>query len=354
MPQSKSRFLTAVFCLLAAACHSESSNQASSESGGPAASASAESKDKLAQALASAMTNDKLEKKPSGSADGLPPADGVIDPKEADLEAPSHSPPKVTLGSPGSEPRVLLSHRSLTSPVKALLQVAVDVGGGQGMPPMDFKLEIKPAVGKADSKGIQVITARVADVNVSAPNVPAEFTSQLKQLVGSKVSYRVSDQGGAFEFTQELGKPKNQGLGDLLEMVGQGLADANLATPNEPVGTGAFWMVASRRKLLGVDWVVYDMVKIANMAEKQVSVEISARRYVVGRDIPPPPEAQTAKLTVREANASETARGTLAQQGNLLSAFERTQTIKLLLEGADDKGQRVMQAGGQMKFQIVR
>ena len=120
------------------------------------------------------------------------------------------------------------------------------------------------------------------------------------------------------------------------------------------MGTGAFWMVVSRRKLLGVDWVVYDMVKIANIADKKVSLEISTRRYVVGRDIPPPPEAQAPTLTVRESNASEAAQGTLMQQGSLLSAYERTQAIKLLLDAPDDKGQRVMQAGGQMKFQIVR
>jgi hypothetical protein len=137
-------------------------------------------------------------------------------------------------------------------------------------------------------------------------------------------------------------------------MVAQGLANASLSTPNEPVGPGAFWMVASRRKLLGVDWIVYDMVKIANLADKKVSLEISTRRYVVGRDIPPPPEAQAPKLTVREANASETAQAALMQPGSLLSSYDRTQSIKLLLDAQDDKGQRMLQTGGQMKFQILR
>ena len=219
MSHSKFRALTAVFCLLATSCHSESSNQGSSESNGPAASASAVSKDKLAKTLASAMTNDKSTKKPAGNADGSPPADGVFDPEKANSEAPSHSPPKVTLGSPGNEPRVSLIHRPLTSTTKATLQVAVDVGGGQGMPPVEFKLEIRPTAGKPDLKGARPISARVTDLGVSLPNVPAEFTNQLKQLVGSKVSYRVSDQGGAFEFTQELGKSKNQELGDLLDIM---------------------------------------------------------------------------------------------------------------------------------------
>lgn len=353
MRPSKYRGLAAVLCAIASACHSESSNQASSESSAPAASASAEPKDKLAKALASAMTDEKSLKSPTSGGDGAPPADGVFDPARADSEVPAHSPPKVTLGSPGGEPRVSLAHRPLAASVKASLQVALDVGGGQGLPPLEFKVDIKPSAGRAESKGTQSITARISDLSVSVPNVPPEFTNQLKQLVGSKISYRVSEQGGAFEFTQELGKSKQQELGDLLEMVGQGLANASLATPNEPVGVGGFWMVASRRKLLGVDWVVYDMVKIASLAEKTASLEISSRRFVVGRDVPPPPEAQAQKLTVREANASETAKATLVQPASLLSAYERTQSIKLLLDAQDDKGQRMLQAGGQSKFQIV-
>ncbi len=348
----KFRALTALLCLLGAACHSESSNQTPAESSGPAASASAGSKNKLAKALASAMTDDKVEGK-SRSAEGSP-TDGVLDPEKANAEAPGDAPPKVTLGSPGDEPRVSLMHRPLASATRATLQVAVDLGGGQGMPPLDFRLELRPSAGKGDSKGIQGITARITDLSVSVPNVPAEFSSQLKQLVGSKLTYRVSEQGGAFAMTQELGKSKNQELGDILEMVAQGLADASVATPNEPVGQGAFWLMTSRRKLLGVDWVVYDMIKMVSIADKQVSLEISTRRYVVGRDLPAPPEMQAPKLTVREANASETAHATLMLQGSLLSAYERTQSIKLLLDAADDKGQRMMQAGGQMKFQTVR
>jgi hypothetical protein len=353
MRLTKSRALAAVLCAIASACHSESSNQASSESNAPAASASAEPKDKLAKALASAMTDDKSAKQPSSGNAGSPPPDGVFEPVRADAEVPIHSPPKVTLGSPGSEPRVSLAHRPLSASVKANLQVALDVGGGQGLPPLEFKVEIRPSAAKAESKGVQSITARITDLSVSVPNVPAEFTSQLKQLVGSKISYRVSDQGGAFDFSQELGKNKNQELGDLLEMVGQGLANASLGTPNEPVGVGGFWMVASRRKLLGVDWIVYDMVKVTNLADKKASLEISSRRYVVGRDVPAPAEAQGQKLTVREANASESSQATLVLPGSLLSTYERTQSIKLLLDAQDDKGQRMLQAGGQSKFQIV-
>jgi len=353
----KSRVLTATLCLFAVSCHSESSNQASSqeeEPSGPAASASAASNGKLAKALASAITEQKLEQKSASSAGSSPPADGVMDPAKADADAPIHSPPKLTLGSPGNEPRVSLGHRPLAPLTKATLQVAVDLGGGQGMPPLDFKIELKAGAPRPDSKGVQPMTARITDVSVAVPNAPEEFTKQLKQLVGSKTSYRVSEQGGAFDFTHELGKSKPQELGDILEMVAEGVADASLSMPKEPVGVGAYWMVTSRRSLLGVDWVVYDMVKVTKIAEKEASLEVNSRRYVVGRDLRVPTGVQGPKLTVREANTSESTQATLSLQSSLLSDFQRVQSIKLVLDADDKSGQRMMQAGGQLKFHVLR
>jgi len=358
MPQLKTFSLIAPLCVLAFACRSESSNQAStteSESNSPAASASAASKDKFAKALASAITDEKLGVKPSsGASDTSPPSDGVIDPSKADAQAPNHAPPKLTLGSSGSEPRVSLSHKPLTLPMKATLQVSVDLGGGQGLPPVDFKLEFRAAAAKSDAKAAQALTARVADVSVSDSHAPAEFANQMRQLIGAKISYSVSEQGGAFDFSQELGKSKHQELGDLLEMVVQGVASASLATPNEPIGVGGYWMVASRRALLGLDWVVYDMVKVAKLSDKEVSLDISSRRYAVGRDIQAPAGMQGPKLTIKEANASETAQAIAVPQASLLRQFEKTQAIKLLLDADDKSGQRMMQAGGQMKFQLNR
>ena len=338
------------------ACQRESSNQASNQENGeqaPAGSASAKSQDKLTRALASAIATDKSPKVSAGAKDdSSPPADGVLDPAQAELQAPSHSPPKITLGSAGSEPRVLLKHQNLASTIRANLQVAIDLGGGQGLPPVDFKLDLKANAAKPDTKNIQTIIARITGVSVSIPNAPADFTSQLKKLEGSRLSYRVSEDGGAFDFAQE--KSKQQELGDLLDMVVQGLADANMAMPSDSVGAGAYWMTTSRRSSLGLDWVVYDMVKVSKVTDKDAALEISSRRYVVGRDIAMPAGAQGPKLSVREANASETAQATATNQGSVLSQYERTTSVKMLLEASDNSGQRMMQAGGQMKFKISR
>jgi hypothetical protein len=355
MSQLKQVLLTVALGVAPIACHSESSKQDNGEQSPPAGSSSAKPQDKLTRALASAIATDKSPKTTAGAKDDSgPPADGILDPAKAESQAPSHAPPKITLGSAGSEPRVALKHQNLTSPVKANLQVAIDLGGGQGLPPVDFKLELRANATKPDAKGIQTVTARIAGVSVSIPNAPADFTTQLRKLEGSKLSYRVSEDGGAFDFNQDLAKSKHQELGDLLEMVVQGLADANMAMPSDAVGAGAYWMTTSRRKSLGLDWVVYDMVKVNKVTDKDALLEISSRRYVVGRDIDMPMGAQGPKLSVREANASETAQATAAAQGSILSQYERTTSAKLLLDAADNSGQRMVQAGGQMKFRIAR
>ena len=113
-------------------------------------------------------------------------------------------------------------------------------------------------------------------------------------------------------------------------------------------------MTTSRRSSLGLDWVVYDMVKVSKVTDKDAALEINSRRYVVGRDIAMPGGAPGPKLSVREANASETAQATATNQGSVLSQYERTTSVKMLLEASDNSGQRMMQAGGQMKFKISR
>ena len=340
------------------ACHSESSNHSTPQepSESPAGSATEKKpQDKLARALASAIATDKAPKAANGNAnDTSPPADGVMEGAKADAQLPSHSPPKITLGGAGSEPRIALGHRPLSAPSRATLQLAMDLGAGQGLPPVDFKLELRPAAAKPDAKGVQSMTARIAGVDVSVPNVPDDFKNQLRQLVGSKVSFRVSPDGGSFDFTPELSKSKGQELSDLLDMVVQGLAETNVSMPNDPVGSGAYWMVVSRCKSLGLDWVVYDMVKVTAVTDKNATLEINSRRYVVGRDIEMPPGAQGPKLSVREANASGTAQATATAQGSLLQRYERNQSLKLLLDAADNSGQRMMQSGGQLKFQLSR
>ncbi len=354
MKEASLRILCAVILgSVALCCSKESSTTEATQQ--PEAANSTKKQDKLAQALASAIEPSKAGKVPSNTSDSAPPADGVLEPSKADAIAPAHSAPKVSLGSPGTEPRLKLAHRPFAAPVRSQLQIAVDVGNGQGLPPVDFKLEIRPAGGVAADTQIQNVTVRVLSADISVPNVPEEFKAQLRQLKGSKFSLKIAGSGGGFDCTQDASSNKNEGLGQLLEMVGQGILDAAVAMPNEGVGNGAYWMATSRQRMFGMDWITYDMVKVVELTTTDAKLEISTRRYAVGRELAAPAQAElTAKLTIREAMATGSAQATASISGNLLSSYERSNSVRILMDGADDRGQRVLQAGGQAKFGIAR
>ena len=334
-------------------CHSESSTTSNaddtSNKGAPADSANPAKQDKLAKALASAIVpNGDQGAATSGGSESSPPADGVLDPSKAATLATRHSAPTVKLGSPGSEPRVKLAHRPFTIPVRVNLQVGADLGNGQGVPPVDFKVELRSS--PSDANGIQAMNARVISADVSLPNVPDEFKTLVRKLQGAKVSFKVAGNGGAFDYALDPGKSKSQGLGDLLDMVAQGLADACQPVPADAVGVGGFWMTTYRQGALGLDWVRYDMVKVAQIRATEVKMDVTTRRYVVGRDVP---IDQGSKLTVREASASGNAQVVSSLTSSLVTSYERTQSARLVMDAADNSGQRMMQAGGQTKFSLV-
>jgi len=354
MKEASLRILCAVILgSVALCCSKESSTTEATQQ--PEAANSTKRQDKLAQALASAIEPNKVGTVPNNTSDSAPPADGVLEPSKADAIAPAHSAPKVSLGSPGSEPRLKLAHRPFAAPVRSQLQIAVDMGNGQGLPPVDFKLEIRPAGGAVADTQIQNVTVRVLSADISVPNVPDEFKAQLRQLKGSKFSLKIAGSGGGFDCTQDASSNKNEGLGQLLEMVGQGILDAAVAMPSEGVGSGAYWMATSRQRMFGMDWITYDMVKVVELTTTDAKLEISTRRYAVGRELAAPAQAElTAKLTIREAMATGSAQATASISGNLLSSYERSNSVRILMDGADDRGQRVLQAGGQAKFGIAR
>jgi hypothetical protein len=352
MKEASLRMLCAlVLGSVALGCSKESSTTEASQQ--PAAANSIKPQDKLAQALASAIEPSKAGAAPNVTSDSAPPADGVLEPGKADTISPAHSAPKISLGSTGQEPRLKLAHRPFAAPMRSQLQIAVDMGNGQGLPPVDFKLEIRPAGAAADTQ-VQNMTVRVLSADIAAPDVPQEFKSQLRQLKGSKFSLKVAGNGGAFDCMQDASSNKNEGLGQLLEMVGQGILDAAVAMPDEGVGSGAYWMTTSRQRMFGMDWITYDMVKVAELTTTDAKLEITTRRYAVGRELAAPAQAElTAKLTIREAMATGNTQATASISGNLLSSYERSSSVRILMDGADDRGQRVLQTGGQTKFAIA-
>lgn len=327
----------------------QSQNKSSVEGGdqgAPATSASAEKQDKLAKVLGSAIAPAPAT---TGTSENAPPPDGIIEPLKANQIAALHSAPLVNLGSTGSEPRFSLVRQPLTGASPASLQVAVDLGNGQGLPPVDLKMEfrqLKPATATSP----QLVTARILSADMSVPNLPEEFVTQLKRLKGTKFSLKVSANGGAFDTAAEVSGGKAQDMADFLEMISQGVAEAFLPVPAEQVGTGAYWMTTTRERVLGMDWITYGMVKVTEVNKASAKLEISKRRYAVGRDVPIPAGPNSPKLTAREAMASGSSQATLAIPGSMLGSYQQSSSMKMLLDAADGSGQRMMQAGGQTVF----
>src|SRR5512133_1079439 len=148
---------------------------------------------KVAQAVANAVEAGG----PATAASSGPPPDGILDPARAEAEAPSGSAPKLSLGANGSEPRVTLRSPNAALPRNLKLEVTLQAGVGQGLPPIEIALglESKPgpasggqAAGKPDAKALSV-TARVRDVKVAMPNVPEDFLKQIAELKGGKVTF---------------------------------------------------------------------------------------------------------------------------------------------------------------------
>jgi len=332
-------------------CQSQPKNSDATATAQAEPAGSGEKNDKLARALASAIEPGKAENAGPGKTDGTPPPDGVLEPGKADSLAPPHSPPRLDLGSTGTEPRVKLTHRALKGTVLADLQFAVDLGMGQGIPPVDFKFELKP---NGATASVQNVTARVVSAEMSMPNLPEELRGQLRKLKGSKFTLKIAENGGAFDCAQDTTSNKNPEFNDLLDMVGLALLDASMALPTESVGVGAYWLITSRQQSLGMGWVAYDMVKVDEVNASAVKLSISTRRYVIGREMPGPAQPGGGKLSVREAMSTGTAQGLLPVTGSLMSSYERTHSERLLLDASDGSGQRVLQAGGQAKFSSAR
>jgi hypothetical protein len=233
------------------------------------------------------------------------------------------------------------------------LQLAVDLGNGQGMPPVDFKLELRP--NSAANSPVQNLSARVTSADISMPNLPEELKAQLRKLKGTKFTMKVADGHGAFDCVQDVSGPKNPEFGELLEMLCQGLLDAYVAVPDEAIGSGSYWLVTSRQRMFEMDWITYDMVKVVEVNPSGAKLEISTRRYVVGRDVPGAAQNEPeGKLAIREAMATGNAQATVSATSSALSRYERQNSVRLLMGGPANHGQRVLQAGGQIKFSLDR
>lgn len=324
---------------------------------------------KVEQAVANAVATAAPATANSG-----PPADGILEPARAESEAPSGSAPKLTLGANGAEPRVALRSPTATLPRSVKLEVTIQAGMGQGLPPIEMSLGIDSkraaaAAGKSESHkdgastpgagdGAQKafdVTATVRDVKVTMPNIPPEFVSQLLGLKGGKVSFAMNSDGGGYAFSAELPKAAKPELKDLLDTVTEGLSLLTMPVPHEPVGNGAYWMVVSRDKSAGFGLVSYHMVKLTRADAKSPEYEFDTRRYAIGRAIDPtllPSGADQASL--KEMSAGVKGHAQLSSDTKVPISLDADATLQGAIEQDDQSPKRAVQSMTRYRITAVR
>ncbi len=323
----------------------------SKETGAAGASSQAKPESKFARALEAAAHS------AGASANGAkagPPADGVLEPARADAEAPRGKAPSVKLGGAGTEPRRRLATPATLSRGKYQLEVTLDAGGGQGLPPITVNFDLVPdSADKADTDS-QALRAKITSTKVGATGIPPEFERQLATLKGSTVAFRRAKDGGAFGFATELGKGSSAELRDLLEAVAEGLQAAQLPAPSEELGIGAFWMVTSRETMAGFDVVTYSMVKVKTLDDKQCTLDVDARRYVVGHNLPAGMTAGGPPIQIQEVSSAGKSSLLFGVGKGLASEVVTEQAMRLAVNAGPGQQPRVLPVGGRYRLTAVR
>jgi len=227
----------------------------------------------------------------SANAAGGPPPTGIFGEGEADKAAPKGAPAALTLGSDGSEPRVLLGPAPKPGLKRAgTIDLATQSDPQQGAIPIQFAVTLealkpkteadaKPKEGEAAAPPPTTVVVKVTSAKINAPGVPADLATAVGKLKGSRVEYQVGPDGSASNLRTEIAKGIDPGFRDPVQALSDLLLNVALPFPNKPVGLGGYWMVTSRDVIMGLDVVTYRLVKVEKIEGAQVSLSVNTKRY---------------------------------------------------------------------------
>jgi hypothetical protein len=229
----------------------------------------------LAQAMAAASS---APAQANAQVEGGPPPNGVFAPGAADKEVAAGQPPKVTLGSQGSEPRIDFASIQPKPGTKQSGTIQVmQQSQGSGLP-LEFALSIEVQKPKTDGAPVPVV-ARVTGVKLSLAGAPKELEAQVAKLKGARVDYEVLPDGAGTGFKLDVPKGAPAELADMVRSLSDTLAASTVPFPRKPIGVGGFWMATSRDGVLGLDLVTYRMIKVEKVTGNKVSLSVNTKRY---------------------------------------------------------------------------
>ncbi len=289
---------------------------------------------------------------PSGSAANAPPADGVLEPARADAELAVGAVPVLTVASTGAEPKQPVPAVSLKDNTTATLELGMEMGQGQMLPPLVLSLSLKTRpVPKGER--LQPVEAKITRVDLGTTPLPEEFRRQVKKLQNCKIRFGLSEDGAPQGVVTERSSTDAEMIQDLLDAAAEGLQLSLVPMPRVPIGSGATWLVKSREKFLGIDTISYRMVKAVGATPSGIELEFDVRRYVVGREPPAQMREQGQSLRIGEANSTARGKATTNTQLGFTQRSESSQALRLVLVGEDaNAGQRVLQVGARYGFRL--
>src|SRR5688572_10396882 len=161
------------------------------------------------------------------------------------------------------------------------------------MPTVDFELKLKTAPpaalgteAPADGDFTTRFTFASAGLAPTQPGrLPENARGEIAKLKGSSVEFVTSARGASKGFRFAL-QGDNPGLVPLVMGGAEALASVVLPYPEQPVGSGAFWMVKSRETMNGAQILAYRMVKVAQVSGDSAQLEVATRRYLLQSTLP--------------------------------------------------------------------
>jgi hypothetical protein len=321
----------------------------------------------LAEAMKSASTKKKGARTENDSESGSgPPQSGIFEPGAADAELRKGAPPKITLGSEGSAPRVQFAGAQPATGWKRNGSVDLSIRAGRNQLPVitaDLAFEavkpkpVKPAepAGGADASAGAPIVAKIVKAGVAPGQAgAAELGGALAKLKGSRVGFRVLPSGASDDFSLDLANAAAKDLDSLLRPLSEVLAAVTMPFPDKPVGKDAFWMITSRETVMGVDVVSYRMVRLEELNGDVATLSLSIKRYAASSELALPGVPPDAKLeqfqSVAEGKLEVVASATLLpSSGNL----RQTLVAMLTPPAGTDPSQRLSaQTGADATFRF--
>jgi hypothetical protein len=283
---------------------------------------------KLAEAVARAKKADH-DAAAGEQQEGGPPESGVFEPGKADEQLKKGAPPKITLGSAGSEPRIALT-RALQPGWKDNGSIDISLRMGRNaVPELGFALTVEALKPKADapSGSAQTMVAKVDKVafNTDVGAQGKELAGQLAKMRGSRIEFRVVEGGVGVDYAYSLAKGADPNLEMVLRGVGEALETATIGVPKESVGAGGFWLITTRGLLNGAEVVSYRMMKLDKVEGDTLSLSVNTKRYAVTNKlevpgIPPGTELVQFQSTVEGTLSTDKSRP-IAVGGSIKQAF---------------------------------